>query len=125
MRSPAPSIRTFAAAALLLLPGCAYSPDDFENDVGTAICECFCGCGSCPEYWTPCIHYWGPDPLDYRTCEFDPHAARKCARAWRRRDCSAPCPAEEFDWEWDSLEKCQGVWHSCGSRDPETGRWVD
>ncbi len=99
---------------VLVASACAYEPVDFEFDVETAICECCRDCRRCDDYFTACMNSVGPDRQSYRDCEFDPQAARDCVRAWKRRPCEPPCAEKDYTWEWDSMEECEAVFHSCG-----------
>jgi hypothetical protein len=98
---------------VLLASACAYESVDFEFDVATAICECCRDCRKCDDYFTACMGSVGPDRPSYSDCAFDPQAARECVRAWKRRPCAPPCAEDEYLWEWDSIEECEAVFHSC------------
>ena len=111
-------------AALLLLAGCVYTPNDFETDIATARCDCHWDCYPGSMYWGACMQTYSVRPRDYSICEFDPRQARRCVRAWKRKDCHPPCPTDDANWEWDSLEACEEVYYDCGSYTYDSGRWA-
>ncbi len=116
--------RSFLVMLAVAVAGCAYALSDFEIDVAVAMCDCTFECYPGSTNYGACVGTYAARPRHYSTCEFDAAQARRCVRAWRRRDCSNPCDSTEFVWEWDSLEACEDVYYDCGSHEYDSGRWA-
>lgn len=97
-------------AGLMLLAGCSYTPDEYEDEWVGVFCEktVSCGYGDLFSWKTAedCRGEYSADPdlMADPSCEgFDGDAARECVDGYRGLDCDEMFDPEQFPAACDQI----------------------